>query len=89
MEHEETTVKVSIICLRVISYDLQTYYLMVCLYDECWPYLAVPRHLIMKIDIEDLREVLICVKGVPICYVHIDGSITYLSQIVSILNTYI
>ena len=62
---------------------------MVCLLDECWPYLAVPLHLIMKIDIEDPREVLICVKGVPICYVHIDGSITYLSQIVSILNTYI
>ena len=42
----------------------------------------------MKVNIEDPREVLICVKGVPVCYEHIDGSITYLSQIVGILKTY-
>ena len=42
----------------------------------------------MKVNIEDPQEVLICVKGVPVCYVHIDGYITYLSQIVSILNTF-
>ena len=43
---------------------------------------------IMQVNIEEPREVLICVKGVPVCYVHSDGSITYLSQIVSILSTY-
>ena len=44
----------------------------------------------MIVNIEDPVEVRMCVKGVPVCYVHIDGSITYLSQIVSIfIKTYI
>ena len=41
----------------------------------------------MKVNIEDPVEVLICVKDVPVCYVHIDGTVTYLSEVVSILNT--
>ena len=37
----------------------------------------LPRHKIIKVNIEDPVEALICVKGVPVCYVHIDGTITY------------